>query len=196
MNTSTSGQTGKPGRDQVDLFLQEVQSGAFRAALLVTHNETEALDLVQDAMLRWVTSDYDKKPMDEWKPLFFQVLRNRIRDWQRRSILTFRLFRSNAGQIGEDDWALSIIDAVSSNELSPDQALVRQQFSHALMNALGQLPARQREAFVLRIWQGLSTREAAMVMGCSEGSVMTHLSRANHSLQQKLKVFLPESRLE
>lgn len=174
---------------QVNQFLRSVQSGAFRAALLATHHETEALDLVQDAMLRWIASEYNKKPTQEWKPLFFIVLRNRIRDWQRRSILTLRLFHSNTHQVDEDGWMLSLTDSTATGERLPEQILTDQEFSRALISALDKLPARQRETFILRTWQGLSTRETAMVMGCSEGSVMTQLSRAHSCLQQKLKQF-------
>ena len=174
---------------RINGFLQTVQNGAFRAAVLATRNEAEALDLVQDAMMRWASSEYAQKPEEEWKPLFFRILQNRIRDWQRRSILSFKIFMQKPTKPSEDELDLCITEQFPSELAVPDQQLSNHQFSEALIAALRDLPARQREAFVLRSWQGLSTRETATAMGCGEGSVMTHLSRAHHALRKPLEAF-------
>lgn len=172
----------------LNAFLLEVQSGAFRMAVLATRSEAEALDLVQDAMFRWVKR-YQDKPQTEWKPLFFRVLQNRIRDWQRRSILGSRIFASNTAtdEDGSDD--LATVEYAGPESDAPDAIAIDGEFSKALVGALRELPKRQREAFVLRSWQGLSTREAATAMGCGEGSVMTHLSRAHQALRCHLSAW-------
>jgi RNA polymerase sigma-70 factor (ECF subfamily) len=176
--------------DQVALnaFLLDVQTGAFRIAVLATRSEAESLDLVQDSMLRWVRR-YRDKPEAEWKPLFFRVLQNCIRDWQRRSILTGRIFASPSSMQNHDDDSFedgAAIEYAGPESAAPDSKATDHQFSKALIEALRELPKRQREAFVLRTWQGLSTRETAVAMGCGEGSVMTHLSRAHKALRCQL----------
>ena len=175
----------------VNQFLMEIQAGAFRSAVLATRNEAEALDLVQDAMLRWVKSKYDQKPPAEWKPLFFRTLQNRIRDWQRRSILTWRIFYQPPAptEDSDDDLDMAYLQKPQYGENELEDQLSDSQFSKQLVDALRNLPGRQREVFVLRTWQGLSTRETAVVMGCGEGSVMTHLSRAHNNLREQLQSF-------
>jgi RNA polymerase sigma-70 factor (ECF subfamily) len=186
---SADGSPADSREQQINDFLLAVQTGALRAAVLATRCQAEAMDLVQDAMLRWVKSRYDERPADEWRPLFFRVLQNRIRDWQRRSILTGRIFSKPTDDEGEG----LDISAIASLEVNhsplPEQQLGHHQFSQALIVALRSLPRRQREVFVLRTWQGLSTKETAVAMGCGEGSVMTHLSRAHHRLRDLLKEF-------
>ena len=173
----------------LNAFLLEVQTGAFRMAVLATRSEAEALDLVQDAMLRWVKR-YRDKPQTEWKPLFFRVLQNRIRDWQRRSILGSRIFLSTqAPQDDESTEDAATMEYAGPESDTPDSKAANGEFSKALIGALRELPKRQREAFVLRTWQGLSTRETAAAMGCGEGSVMTHLSRAHQALRCHLSAW-------
>ena len=176
---------------QINHFLLDIQSGALRSAILATRCEAEAMDLVQDAMLRWVKSRYDERPNEEWRPLFFRILQNRIRDWQRRSILTGRIFFQPSSDEDNNQDIAAIGLPVSATPV-PEQQLEDGQFSQALIEALRGLPRRQREVFVLRTWQGLSTREAALAMGCGEGSVMTHLSRAHQRLRKALQRFYDE----
>ena len=139
-------------------------------------------------MLRWVKR-YRDKPEDEWKPLFFRVLQNCIRDWQRRSILTSRIFPNPLPKPRHDDESFedcAALEFAGPESAAPDSQAIDHQFSKALIAALRELPKRQREAFVLRTWQVLSTRETAAAMGCGEGSVMTHLSRAHKALRCQL----------
>jgi RNA polymerase sigma-70 factor (ECF subfamily) len=162
-----------------------VERRALRRAQIATRDRDEALDLVQDAMLR-LARGYATRPAHEWAPLFHRILANRIRDWQRSRRIRARVFfwqRDAAPQ--EDEW-----DPIGS---APDPGareghgeLEGEQTLQLLEAALRRLPARQREAFELRVWDGQSVEHAALAMGCSAGSVKTHLFRAMQALRSEL----------
>ena len=161
-------------------FLASIGTRAFRFAEVGLRSRDDALDAVQDAMVRML--GYRDRPPGEWTPLFWSVLRSRIIDLQRRR--RFRLgWLSPAGDSeGQTlDWA----------DRSPDPARAHEaQASYAsLVAALRQLPSRQREAFILRVLEECDVATTATAMGCSEGSVKTHLSRARTALQRHLKDF-------
>lgn len=174
----------------LDAFLAGVERRAFRRAQVATRDRDEALDLVQDAMLQ-LARRYAQRPAAEWAALFQRILTNRIRDWQRRQVLRRRLFFWRDGapeEDGNEDPLEGVADAAqveSSRQLEHDETMAR------LSQALGELPARQREAFELRVWEGLSVEESAQAMGCSQGSVKTHLSRALQSLRVDLEGVWP-----
>jgi RNA polymerase sigma-70 factor (ECF subfamily) len=162
----------------LDQFLAAIGARAFRFAELGLRHRDDALDAVQDAMMKMLA--YRERPAREWTPLFWSILRSRIVDVQRRR--TFRLgWLSNAGAM-EDvgiDWA----------DPGPDPARThdgREAYAQ-LADALRGLPRRQREAFTLRILEELDVATTAQAMGCSEGSVKTHLSRARDALQKRLE---------
>ena len=164
----------------LDAFLASVSTRAFRFAELGLRHREDALDAVQDAMVRML--GYAQRPPSEWTPLFWSVLRSRIIDQQRRR--TFRLkwlLPAPAGDEGAVDWADPGPDPSRSNDSR--EAYTR------LAEALQQLPARQREAFTLRVLEELDVGTTARVMGCSEGSVKTHLSRARDALSKQLEDF-------
>lgn len=170
---------------RLDTFLAGVQARALRLAEISTRSRDDALDIVQDAMLHLARA-YSRRPQEEWAPLFHRILENKVRDWQRRQTVRNRIFfwRSRAS----DD-----PDAQDVEDLSPDlsvpdatERLMQEEALHRLELAIAALPERQRQAFVLRVWEGLSTEESALAMGCSDGSVKTHLSRALTALRAKL----------
>ncbi len=144
----------------------------------------EALDIVQDSMIRLVRH-YAGRPSEEWRPLFYRILQNRIRDAQRRRTVRSRVLSFFGGL--EDEEYDPIVEApgpVSDNPLDRLQASDAMQ---ALEQALLMLPARQREAFALRNFEGLDVAQTAQAMSCTEGSVKTHYSRAVHRLRELLK---------
>ncbi len=169
-------------------FLAGLGTRAFRFAELGLRQRDDALDAVQDAMMKMLA--YRDRPAAEWTPLFWRILRSRIIDIQRRR--TFRLRwlkpsfdRSSANGYEQDgagiDWA----------DDSPDPSRThdgREAYSR-LADALQTLPRRQREAFTLRILEELDVATTAQAMGCSEGSVKTHLSRAREALQRQLEAW-------
>lgn len=170
----------------LDAFLASVERRALRMAEIATRDRDAALDIVQDAMFRLVRR-YAGHPAQEWPPLFYRCLQNGIRDWQRRQTVWGRLFRRGAADVDEDadepaqhEWPVPVA-ADGGAELEREQALRR------IEKALSVLPTRQREAFLLRVWEGLDVRDTALAMACSEGSVKTHLSRALASLRVELK---------
>lgn len=164
-------------------FLREVETRAFRIAVISTRDAGEALDIVQDAMIS-LARRYADRSAEEWRPLFYRILKNRIRDWQRRRIVRGRVMSFFGGQEGEE--YDPIAQAPGPTSENPLEALARSDAMDALEQALRELPKRQREAFMLRNFEGLDVTDTATAMGCSDGSVKTHYSRAVHRLRDAL----------
>jgi len=173
---------------ELEAFLAGAERRALRMAEIVTRDRDEALDIVQDAMVQ-LARKYAQHPSQEWPPLFFRIVENKIRDWRRRQMVRNRIFfwRAPAEQV--DDEANS--ENQPDHQASGAELLQREQTMLKLETALRRLPDRQREVFDLRIWQGLSVEETAQAMGCSEGSVKTHLFRALANLREQLKGVWP-----
>jgi len=173
-------------RDQeLNRFLAEVEKRALRIAEISVRDRDEALDLVQDAMIK-LARKYADRSSDEWTPLFYRILQNGVRDWHRRQLVRNRVmvwFRRPGVEDNDYDVVASAPDPKGR---TPDEQLQSQEAMQCLEVAVGELPARQREAFMLRTFEGLSVAGTATSMGCSEGSVKTHYSRAVHSLRESL----------
>jgi RNA polymerase sigma-70 factor (ECF subfamily) len=172
----------------LDQFLAGVELKAFKIAQAALRHEDDALDAVQDAMLQLARA-YSARPAEEWKPLFYRILENRIRDMQRRRTVRNRVmswlpFRADP----DEDEPDLIADAASTDPL-PVRRLEIDEAISALEKALGTLPRRQREAFLLRSLEGLDVAQTARAMGCSEGSVKTHYFRALQTLRAQLGEF-------
>ena len=180
-----------PTPADLNAFLAGVERRAFARAQRATQDRDEALDLVQDAMLQ-LARRYASRPPDEWPALFQRILTNRIRDWQRRQTLRRKLFFWRAPAHDDADSMEDPLEQVADNRLAEGPGtLMRDELLQRLVSAIEKLPARQREAFELRVWEGLAVAETATAMGCSEGSVKTHLSRAMASLREELEGDLP-----
>jgi len=167
-------------------FLAEVERRAFVMARTATRDGNEALDLVQDAMLAFV-SGYQKKDENAWKPLFYRILQNRIYDWHRRQKVRNRWRVWLHGHPDEQESGDAIQMAPDPNGRTPEEDKLASEASEKLILALQELPIRQQQAFLMRIWEGLDVAETASAMGCSDGSVKTHLSRAMHKLRTQLE---------
>ena len=169
---------------QLNRFFADVEKRALRIAEISVRDRDEALDLVQDAMIK-LARNYATKPADEWTPLFYRILQNRIRDWQRRQAVRNRVMVW-FGRGNDDNDYDPVAAAPDPAGRAPEQELASHEAMQGLEVALGELPARQREAFMLRTFEGLDVAGTAAAMGCSEGSVKTHYSRAVHSLRDTL----------
>ena len=174
----------------IDKFLAESEYKAFKIALYALRDEQTALDVVQDAMFKLVQK-YSNKPESEWPALFFTILNNRITDVRRWRKLhevagkTISIFRSHEG--GEEDLLESGLGAdTNPPQNHPETAVLAKQLRNKIDKALEYLSDRQRQVFILREWQGMSVRDTASVLGCSEGSVKQHHFRAMKSLRVKL----------
>ncbi len=168
----------------LDAFLAGVERSAFRMARHYTHDEDEALDLVQDAMLRFVQR-YAGHPSEQWRPLFFSVLRNRLHDWHRRTrVRRHVLAWWPGGGAADEGPAVELFPGPASEQ--PDRQVQSSAALTALEAALERLPARQREVFLLRSLDGMDVADTARAMGVSAGSVKTHYHRA----VQRLRVLL------
>jgi len=168
----------------LEQFLKGVERRALRMAELATTNRDEALDLVQDAMFGFARH-YAMKPAAEWTPLFYRVLDSRLNDWHRRRQVRGRWLVAFTRK-DEDDEADEISQAPDLNDPGPLLRLAGSEAARDLDAALSNLPLRQRQAFLLRVWEGLDVAATASAMRCSEGSVKTHLSRALASLRRQL----------
>lgn len=169
---------------KLNRFFADVEKRALRIAEINIRDRDEALDLVQDAMIK-LARNYAARPVDEWTPLFYRILQNRIRDWQRRSAVRNRVMVF-FGRGSEDDDYDPVATAPDPSGRAPDEELQTREAMESLEVAIGALPGRQREAFMLRTFEGLNVAGTAAAMGCSEGSVKTHYSRAVHSLRETL----------
>lgn len=163
-------------------FLASVEGKAYGMAMLATRDRDEALDLVQDAMLGFARR-YQNKPHADWPPLFYSVLNSRIMDWHRRWAVRRRWLALR--QSGDSD-ALQEVSMADASGLQPPARLQHADAAGRAIRALQALPARQRQTFLLRIWEGLSVAQTARAMGVSQGSVKTHLFRAKVTLQNEL----------
>ncbi|MBE1298690.1 MAG: RNA polymerase sigma factor [Alteromonadaceae bacterium] len=169
----------------IDDFLISVEKKGYRIALLGVGQHADAIDILQDAMLKLVTN-YSEKPANEWKPLFYRILHNRVTDWQRQQKLKNMFFFWRQDSEDEAD----IFDNISDEKtLDPIQAIGKSALQKDVVAELEKLPLKQQQCFLLRTWEGMSVKETAVVMQCSEGSVKTHFFRA----VQKLKSVLGES---
>ncbi|MGN1056631.1 MAG: RNA polymerase sigma factor [Comamonas sp.] len=175
-------------------FLKSVEKRAFKRSLYHVRDEEAALDIVQDSMLK-LAQHYGDKPPQELPMLFHRILSNCTLDWFRRQKTRNAVFTSMSDIAhGDDpnddgfDW-LQVHAGTSENEESQNAETLTQraQLLQSIENEIQALPARQREAFLLRYWEDMDVAETAAVMGCSEGSVKTHCFRAIQSLSKALK---------
>jgi RNA polymerase sigma-70 factor (ECF subfamily) len=171
---------------ELEKFLAEIERRAFRMAQIALRDADDALDVVQDAMLK-LTKNYASKPSSEWRPLFYRILENGIRDLQRRRSVRKRIMTWLPGPKEDpDNEAQDPLDNVADSATPIPDALMQHQALEQLEESLRSLPTRQREAFMLRNFEGMDVAETAKAMGCSEGSVKTHYSRAVHALRAQL----------
>ncbi len=170
---------------QLSKFLAEVERRALRIAEIGVRDRDEALDLVQDAMIKLVRN-YSGRGSEEWPPLFYRILQNGVRDWHRRQAVRNRVMVW-FGKAKSDDNDYDVVAAAPDPAgRSPDEELENSEAMQDMESAVHELPNRQREAFMLRTFEGLDVAGTAVAMGCSQGSVKTHYSRAIHTLRDKL----------
>ena len=175
---------------QLNQFLAEIERRALRIAEIGVRDRDEALDLVQDAMIKLVRN-YSDRAREEWTPLFYRILQNGVRDWHRRQAVRNRVMVWFRRKPSEDNDYDAIAAAPDPAGRAPDEELQNSEAMDSLETAVHQLPARQREAFMLRTFEGLDEAGTAVAMGCSQGSVKTHYSRAVHTLRERLEEHRP-----
>ena len=168
--------------DALDRFLASVERRALRMAQIAVRDPQEALDIVQDAMLKFVDK-YARRPSAQWPPLFHRILQNRIVDSQRHAgVRRRKLGGLPTAENGEDPWQ----QVADQADTDPFGELAGERAAALLEAAVRELPERQRQAFLLRVWEGLNVADTASAMRCSQGSVKTHLSRAMDRLRERL----------
>jgi RNA polymerase sigma-70 factor (ECF subfamily) len=190
-NESSTGTRALRQEQQLNRFLAEVERRALRIAEISVRDRDDALDLVQDAMIKLCRS-YGERPSNEWTPLFYRILQNGVRDWHRRQAVRNRIMVwFGRDRNDEDDYDV-VAGAPDPIGRSPDEELANNEAMDSLELAVSELPARQREAFMLRTFEDLDVAGTALAMGCSQGSVKTHYSRAIHALRERLEEHGPD----
>lgn len=177
---------------ELSAFLLSVEKRAFKQAVFAVRDDDAALDIVQDAMIK-LAEKYGDKPEAELPLLFQRILQNTIHDWFRRTkvrntwVSLFSSFRTDTD--GDDTDPLELIESEAGSTAAESSAdkVERAQVLQILEREIEKLPARQREAFLMRYWEDMDVAETAQAMGCSEGSVKTHCSRVTHALAQALR---------
>ncbi len=173
-------------------FLKSVDKRAFKRTLYAVRDDDAALDIVQDAMIR-LAEKYADRPPAELPPLFQRILSNATMDWFRRQKVRTSLIRNFSDfEVPGEDGDFNVLETLealdgSTHTESAADSVSRAQILILIDQEVESLPTRQREAFLLRYWEELDVAETATAMGCSEGSVKTHCSRAVHALAKVLK---------
>lgn len=183
-------------RPEISEFLASVERRAFKQAIYAVRDEEAALDIVQDAMIRLVEK-YEDRPAAELPPLFQRILQNIIHDHFRRqkvrnawvSLFSALPFGRRDGDEDHEADPLETLLSRQPDQQVPDTAsqFESEQIVRLIEAEIGRLPRRQREAFVMRYWEEMDVAETAAAMGCSEGSVKTHCSRAIQTLSRALR---------
>ncbi|MBS1196430.1 MAG: polymerase, sigma-24 subunit, RpoE [Proteobacteria bacterium] len=167
-----------------------MQRRAFKQAMFAVRNEETALDIVQDSMLK-LAEKYGNQPHEELPMLFQRILQNTIRDFYRRSKVRSMWTTVLSALSPNDDEDYDPLESIEAGDgamisNSPEGALQQAQTMAIIEAEIAKLPARQREAFLMRYWEDMDVAETAAAMGCSDGSVKTHCSRATHTLAAAL----------
>ncbi len=166
-------------------FMHEVTGRALVMMESATQNQHGmAMDLVQEAFIS-LHKSYADKSTEEWYPLFYTILNNKLQDWRRkeaRRAQPFSFFRKVS--LEEDDIELN--DVVDESTPNPFELIDQALTAEEIQEAIAQLPARQQQAFMLRAWEGFDTHTTAQIMNCTEGSVKTHYHRAIQGLRASL----------
>ncbi|MEN3372552.1 RNA polymerase sigma factor [Dechloromonas sp. ZS-1] len=176
--------------NELSNFLESIERRAFKQAMFAVHEEEAALDIVQDSMLK-LAEKYGDRPAEEFPMLFQRILQNTIRDFYRRSKVRSMWTTLLSAFSSDDDEDHDPLETLAADEddagpRTPESKLLQSQTLNLIEDEIKKLPARQREAFLMRYWEDMDVAETAAAMGCSEGSVKTHCSRATHALAAAL----------
>ena len=181
---STESITVQQARMSMEQFLKQVEKRAYRIAHIATSNVDDALDIVQDAMLI-LASKYAGRGHDEWPPLFYRILQNKIRDYYRRQKV--RNVFQHWFSLDEEEHGDDPIQMIADERVhDPVRKISGEKEIAELEKALKTLSVRQQQTFLLRAWEGLDVKQTAVAMGITTGSVKTHYSRALQALKKKV----------
>ena len=173
-------------KNKIDNFLRKVQVRALRITMIHIRDLEESRDIVQDAMISLATK-YANRPSIELPPLFYRILFNKIKDWHRKNTIRRKVI-SFFNFSGDDGDEIDMIESFGNESLSPVKVKQSEELATIIQDGLEKLPDRQKEAFILRNFEGMSVKDTSIAMRCSEGSVKTHYFRA----MKKLKSILDE----
>ena len=169
----------------LEQFLKHSEKQAYRMAYIATSNVDDALDIVQDAMLVLASKYANRKP-EEWPPLFFRIVQNKIRDFYRRQKVR-NIFQNWFNSAEQENDSEDPIQMIADDKIhDPVRKISGEKDMKQLENALKKLPVRQQQTFLLRAWQGLDVKQTAEAMSITTGSVKTHYSRALQAIKKQI----------
>lgn len=173
--------------ETIDDFLQSVEKRAYKMAVVSLRDHHEALDVIQDCMIKLVTN-YGERSVSELKPLFYRILQNKITDWHRHQKLKNLIFFWQTDNDGSDsDGWLDSASAEINSMTTPEDELRHEQTKQLVAKALACLSLQQQQCYLLRSWEGFSVADTAEILGCSQGSVKTHYFRAMAKIKEVLE---------
>ena len=172
----------------MEQFLCYIEQRAFHYIRTSVGNIEDTHDIVQESMYKLVQKYAGKSPA-EWKPLLYRIMSSKVTDFHRRRAIREKfIFKTPVRVPVEEDYLQSqALDAIARDSEAPLPSLERELRVDKLIQSIRELSLRQQQAFMLRCWEGMSTRDTAIAMGCSEGSVKTHYSRAMIQLREQLE---------
>lgn len=172
----------------MEQFLCYIEQRAFHYIRTSVGNIEDTHDIVQESMYKLVQKYAGKSPA-EWKPLLYRIMSSKVTDFHRRRAIREKfIFQTPARVPEEEDYLQSqALDAIARDSEAPLSSLERELRVDKLIQSIRELSLRQQQAFMLRCWEGMSTKDTAIAMGCSEGSVKTHYSRAMIQLREQLE---------
>lgn len=174
--------------EQLNQFFILHEKKAYVIAFMSLKNQDDALDVVQDVMIKFVVK-YKLKNQTDWTSLFYRMIQNRITDFHRQNTQKRKYF----GVFSHDTEDNIVEQVADENHVSALKQIDNNMKIENLQQSLTTLPKRQLQAFICRIWEGLSVAQTAQSMKCSQGSVKTHLFRALNQIRTQFKVNSDES---
>lgn len=185
--------TARPSPSSIELWIKDIGRRAVVMAQTAVRDRDIAQDIVQDSLLAFI-SRYADKPAPEWTPLFYTILRSQIMDWKRRQARRSKwLGWFHTTDENEDEDSLAQI--ATPTDIDPATLLANAGDIALVQQVLAELPTRQQQAFLLRVWEEMDIATTARIMECSESSVKTHYSRALHTIRSRLQAaHLPQER--
>lgn len=186
LSTDCTMHTHRPMPLSIDQWVKEIgRRGLIMANLALQYHDVSQ-DIVQDSLLAFI-SRYTDKPPEQWTPLFYTILRSQIMDYKRKQARRGKWLTwfNRYDEDGEEEDPINQI-ATQTDE-NPETLLANANDIATVQHVLSQLPDRQQQVFLLRVWEGLDIKTTATIMGCSESSVKTHYTRALHALRDGLQ---------
>ncbi|WDE08675.1 sigma-70 family RNA polymerase sigma factor [Thalassomonas viridans] len=167
----------------LEAFLADIEKKAYHIAANATTTQADAQDLLQDSMIKLVVN-YRDRPSNEWKPLFYSILKNKIRDRYRGLETSKNVFCKHASVQIEEMQTCQGEHHYGASYGIPEEDLLTTQRHSAVVQYLKQLTQQERDCLILRCWEGFSVIQTANIMNCSKSCVKANYAKAIAKLKK------------